>query len=90
MFKKIKTLLLSASSFVLIGCGAYSFTGADTGNAETFQVNFFQNNAQLVEPGIDILFQNTLQDLIVNQTNLSLVTSGGDLIYEGEITNGKQ
>lgn len=86
MFKKIKTLLLAASSFVLIGCGAYSFTGADTGNAETFQVNFFQNNAQLVEPGIDILFQNTLQDLILNQTNLSLVTSGGDLTYEGEIT----
>lgn len=86
MIKKLKSFLLIASSFVLIGCGAYSFTGADTGNAETFQVNFFQNNAQLVEPGIDILFQNTLQDLIVNQTNLSLVTSGGDLTYEGEIT----
>ncbi len=71
---------------LLIGCGAYSFTGADTGNAETFQVNFFQNNAPIVEPGIDRDFTLALQDLIQNQTNLSLVNSNGDLIYEGEIT----
>jgi len=64
----------------------YSFTGADTGSAETFQVNFFQNNADLVEPGLDIDFTNALQDLIQNQTSLNLVNSGGDLLYEGEIT----
>jgi hypothetical protein len=64
----------------------YSFTGADTGDAKTFQVNFFQNNADLIEPGLDIAFTNALQDLIQNQTSLSLVNSGGDLIYEGEIT----
>jgi len=69
-----------------LGCGAYSFTGADTGNAETFQVNFFQNNAPIVEPGIDRQFTLTLQDLIQNQTNLGLTNSNGDLIYEGEIT----
>ena len=28
-----------------------------------------------------------LEDLIQNQTNLSLVTSNGDLVYEGEITD---
>ncbi|MGF1557310.1 LptE family protein [Paucihalobacter sp.] len=66
-------------------CGFYSFTGADTGTAESFQVNFFQNNAPLIEPGLDIDFTNALQDLIQNQTKLSLVNSGGDLIYEGEI-----
>ncbi|MDH7911394.1 LptE family protein [Winogradskyella sp. SYSU M77433] len=64
----------------------YSFTGAQVGNAKTFQVNFFQNNADLVEPGLDIDFTNALQDYIQNQTSLSLVNSGGDLIYEGEIT----
>ena len=64
----------------------YSFTGADVGDAKTFQVNFFQNNADLVEPGLDIDFTNALQDYIQNQTSLSLVNSGGDLIYEGEIT----
>lgn len=66
-------------------CGIYSFTGADTGNAETFQVNYFQNNADLVEPGIDRTFTLSLQDLIQNQTNLSLVNNNGDLIFEGEI-----
>lgn len=68
-------------------CGIYSFTGADTGGASTFQVNFFQNVADLVEPGIDREFTTRLQDLIQNQTNLSLVNSGGELLYEGEIVD---
>ena len=32
-------------------------------------------------------FQIALEDLIQNQTNLNLVTSNGDLVYEGEITD---
>ncbi len=52
---------------------------------ESFQVNFFQNNADLIEPGLDQLFTITLQDYIVNQTSASLVNSGGEVIYEGEI-----
>ncbi len=64
----------------------YSLTGADTGDAKSFQVNFFQNNADLIEPGLDIDFTNALQDLIVNQTSLNLSSSGADLIFEGEIT----
>ncbi|MCP9198912.1 LPS assembly lipoprotein LptE [Gramella sp. GC03-9] len=85
----MKKLLLIFCSILLIStlqsCGIYSFTGADTGNAETFQVNFFQNNADLVEPGIDRAFTISLQDLIQNQTSLSLVNTNGDLIFEGEI-----
>lgn len=69
----------------LTSCKYYSFTGADTGNAETYQVNFFQNEAPLIEPGIDRDFTLQLQDLIQNQTKLSLASSGADLIYEGEI-----
>ncbi len=69
-----------------IGCKVnYSFTGI-TETPETFQVNFFQNNADLIEPGLDIDFTNELQDLIVNQSSAQLVTSGGEVIYEGEIT----
>ena len=69
----------------LSSCKYYSFTGADVGNAETYQVNFFQNNAPLVEPGIERDFTIILQDLIQNQTKLGQETSGADLIYEGEI-----
>ena len=68
-------------------CGIYNFTGGSTGNAKTFQVNFFQNRAPLIEPGMDREFTFYLQDLINNQTNLSLTNSKGDLVYEGEITN---
>jgi hypothetical protein len=75
------------STLTLIGCGAYSFTGASIpADTKTFQVNYFQNNAILVEPGLDRQFTLALQDLLLNQTNLELVTSNGDLVYEGEIT----
>lgn len=83
---KIKLSLALLLILSLQSCKYYSFTGADTGNAETFQVNFFQNTAQLVEPGIDRDFTLALQDLIQNQTKLSLVNNNGDLVYEGEIT----
>lgn len=83
--KKLPILLLGLLFFSLQSCGIYSFSGADTGAAETFQVNYFQNTAAQVEPGIDRTFTLQLQDLIQSQTNLSLTDSNGDLIYEGEI-----
>lgn len=66
-------------------CGIYNFTGAGPINAKTFQVNFFQNNAPLIEPGLDRDFTFALQDFINNQTNLSLVSNNGELVFEGEI-----
>lgn len=74
-------------SITLQGCGTYSFTGADIdySTTKTFQVNYFKNNAPIVEPGIDRDFTLMLQDLLLNQTNLDLVNSSGDLIFEGEI-----
>ena len=50
-------------------------------------MNYFQNSAELIEPGIERTFTQALQNLILNQTNLSLTNSGGELIYEGEITD---
>lgn len=76
------TILLALSS-----CSVYNFTGTGKIDAKTFQVNYFQNNSELIEPGLDRTFTLTLQDLIQNQTNLNLVKTGGDLVYEGEITN---
>ncbi|MFC0780304.1 LptE family protein [Flavobacterium sp. HJSW_4] len=85
--KKIYSLFALLSLFMLSGCSVYNFTGTGKIDAKTFQVNFFQNNADLVEPGIDRTFTLALQDLIMNQTNLNLVSNGGDLVYEGEITD---
>ncbi len=74
-------------SITIQGCGSYSFTGADIDytSTKTFQVSYFQNRAPIVEPGIDRDFTIKLQDLLLNQTNLDLVNSSGDLIFEGEI-----
>ena len=82
----IITLTLTFS-LILNGCGVYNFTGAKPVDAKTFQVNYFQNNAPLVEPGIERTFTLELQDIIQSQTNLNLVSQGGELIYEGEIVD---
>ena len=50
-----------------------------------YRFGSLQNTAVLIEPGLDRDFTLALQDLIQNQTNLELVTSNGDLVYEGEI-----
>jgi hypothetical protein len=87
---KMKHLPLIASLVLLLtlnSCSVYNFTGTGKIDAETFQVNFFQNNSELIEPGIDRTFTLALQDIIMNQTNLNLVKTGGDLIYEGEIVD---
>ncbi|MFM7895037.1 MAG: LptE family protein [Flavobacterium sp.] len=76
-----------AISLLVNSCGVYNFTGAKPIDAKTFQVNYFQNNAPLVEPGIERTFTLELQDIIQNQTNLNLVSQGGELLYEGEIVD---
>ena len=85
--KKIKFLLLTIIAISVNSCGPYNFTGTGKIDAKTFQVNRFQNNAQLIEPGIDRTFTNKLQEVIQSQTNLSLTNSNGDLVYEGEIVD---
>ena len=82
----LKFIPLFAVLFTLSGCSIYNFTGTGKIDAKTFQVNYFQNMAEVVEPGIERTFTLRLQDLIQNQTNLSLTNANGDLLYEGEIT----
>ncbi len=90
-----KILLFILPAILLMGCGIYNFTGGNVGDAKTFQVNYFQNYAtqspgSTFEPGVDRDFSLALQDRILNQTSLDLVTSGNpDLLYEGEITEYK-
>lgn len=86
--KKIYLLLIPIILlFTTNSCGVYNFTGTGKIDAKTFQVNFFQNNADLIEPGIDRTFTLALQDILQNQTNLNLVKNGADLTYEGEIVD---
>jgi hypothetical protein len=85
--KVTKYLVILLVTLTFSSCGIYNFTGTGKIDAKTFQVNYFQNNAPLFQPGIDRTFTLKLQDLIQNQTNLNLVRTDGDLTYDGEITN---
>jgi hypothetical protein len=75
-------LLLVAQS-----CGIYSFGGVTLDDRiKTVQIDYFPNSSPLVEPTLSQEFTLALQDLFLSQTNLNLVNSGGDLLFEGEIT----
>ena len=92
MTLNFREIILTLSLLFLINaCGNYSFTGASIPEGtESFQVNLFENNAgnnpgSIFEPGLDRDFTTALQNILENQTNLQMVQSNGDLLYEGEI-----
>ena len=87
MKKIFKITLFLISSLVIVACGAYSFTGGNTGEAKTLQIDFFPNQASLVEPALTQRFTNDFRDLFTRQTNLTLTGSNGDLYFSGEITD---
>ena len=84
---KIKHIFSIVLLMIFSSCSVYNFTGTGKIDAKTFQVNYFQNVSELIEPGIDRDFTLRLQDLIQNQTNLNLTPTDGDLVYEGEIVD---
>ena len=85
--KHIKYIPIVILVLTLSSCGFYSFTGASiSSDTKTFQVNRFENNALLVEPGLELTFRNSMIEILENQTNLNNVNSNGDILYEGEIT----
>ncbi len=67
-------------------CGIYSFTGGSAGDAKTIQIDYFPNNAPLVEPSLSTVVKTKLEDRFLQQTNLDLVKDAGDLVFSGEIT----
>ena len=87
MKAKIVALVL-ALAFICQGCGFYSFSGASIpAEAKTVSVDYFPNHAQLVNPTLSNTLTNALRDAMTNQTTLDMVESGGDLAFEGEITD---
>jgi outer membrane lipopolysaccharide assembly protein LptE/RlpB len=75
------------------GCGVkirYSFTGASISpDVKTISVQTFQNRASLVQPGLTQTLTDALIDMCKAQTNLNMVSSGGDVTFEGDITDYK-
>lgn len=79
------SILLIIAALTFQSCGVYSLSGVSITNEETFEVRFFQNEAAIVEPGIDLRLTNELRDRIANQSPLSITNSNADVVYEGEI-----
>ena len=91
MISKCKLFIILLIVLHVHGCGNYSFTGASIPEGtKSFQVNLFENNSgnnvgSIFEPGLDRDFTIALQNILENQTNLEMLQSNGDLLYEGEI-----
>jgi hypothetical protein len=83
-------LIILLPAFLLIsGCSIrYSFTGASISpDVKTISIQYFQNRASLVQPGLSQNLTNVLIDKCKAETNLSFVNDIGDVNFEGEITD---
>ncbi len=87
--KNIPLLIIVAIGFY--GCNVkYSFTGASIPeDVKTVSIKTFENFAPLTNPNYPQLFTEALKDIFLSQTNLSLVSTNGDLQFEGAITDYK-
>jgi hypothetical protein len=72
----------------IAGCKvSYSFTGASTKGLTTVSIQYFQNRASLVQPGLSQLLTDALIDKCKSQTSLKTVNGIGDANFEGEISD---
>jgi hypothetical protein len=65
----------------------YSFTGIDTGVAESVSVEFFRMQTPMASQEFAAQFTEKLKDQLQQQSPLSLVDQNGDLNYQGSIVN---
>lgn len=84
--RKVLIFIFGISMVFLYGCGIYSFSGASTTGLKTVSVQYFQNRANLVQPGLSQYITDALIDKCKAQTRLGVVNGLGDANFEGEIT----
>jgi hypothetical protein len=87
--KGIFPVMLILAMAGLTGCKvSYSFTGASISpQVKTVSVQYFQNRAPLVQPGLTQYITDALLDKIKAQTSLKVTNGMGDVNFEGEITD---
>lgn len=82
---RISFLLLLILS-TLTACKV-SLSGGNYGEAKSISINFFPNQAALVQPTLSQSFTEDLRNFFQTQSPLSLVQRGGDLRLEGAISD---
>jgi predicted porin len=82
-------LVFVAGIVLFYGCKiSYSFSGARISPAvKTISIQYFQNRASLVQPGLSQNLTDALIDKCKSQTNLGFVNGIGDVNFEGEISD---
>jgi hypothetical protein len=86
---KYLPLLVLLSLTFLAGCSIkYSFSGASISpDVKTISIQYFQNRASLVQPGLSQNLTDALIDKCKAETNLKFINDIGDVNFEGEITD---
>lgn len=65
---------------------SYSFSGIST-DAQSVSIQFFNAIAPLTPPTYTQVFTESLRDIFVQQTSLQLLSSNGELQFEGEVVD---
>lgn len=75
-------------AFLVASCTmSYKFTGASIpSKAKTISISYFPNRAPLVNATLSQEFTEGMKDFFSRQVRLSMISKGGDLAFEGEIT----
>lgn len=86
-----RAMALTLAAALPAGCWVYSFSGVTMSpDIKTVQIDYFQNDAPLVNPTLSSYFTSQLQDIFMARTSLQQVKSNGDLVFEGEIVTYDQ
>jgi hypothetical protein len=68
----------------------YSFTGASiSADIKTINIQYFANNAALIEPTLSPKLPEAIKDKFTSETNLNLSEQEADLYLQGEVIDYK-
>jgi hypothetical protein len=86
---RLSLILFIIVAILLNGCKvSYSFSGASISPlAKTVSIQYFQNRAPLVQPGLSQYITDALIDKCKAQTSLKFINGTGDVNFEGEISD---
>jgi hypothetical protein len=85
---RILAFLIFVTPVLFYGCKVtYSFSGATTQGLKTVSIQYFQNRAPVVQPGLSQAITDALIDKCKSQTSLKYTTSLGDANFDGEISD---
>jgi hypothetical protein len=88
LFTRLSCILLVTLALFFYGCKVkFSFSGASTTGLHTVSIQYFQNRAPVVQPGLSQILTEALIDKCKAQTSLKYVTTTGDASFEGEISD---